>query len=238
MKKQENSRDLVVDFKKYLVELHRDGVDYLPAGEEPAPAESVGVSLLASLRELKRRGEGLSGCRKCSLASGRENVVFGEGGFRKKVMLIGEGPGETEDRQGRPFVGRAGRLLDKILMSIGLTREDVYITNIVKCRPPGNRDPRPDEILACWAHLEDQIEALRPRAIVSLGSPATRTLLESRKGISQLRERVHDYQGIPLIATYHPAYLLRSYTVENRRRVWEDVKRLQKLLQEEDPPEE
>ena len=242
-KKQERYQDLLSDFRKYLVDLQEDGVNFLPAEEinlkvSAAPStvasaladDEGGDSLLSVLRYLKEKGSEIKGCQKCPLARGRKKVVFGEGGFKKRVMFIGEGPGETEDLQGRPFVGRAGKLLDKILLSVGLTREDVYITNIVKCRPPGNRDPAAEEVIACWPYLEEQIQQLRPRVIVALGAPASRTLLESNRGISELRGKIHDFQGIPLLATYHPAYLLRAYTIENRRRVWSDVQKLRDFL--------
>jgi len=172
-------------------------------------------------------------CLRCGLGKTRNKAVFGEGEIKRGVMFIGEGPGANEDIQGRPFVGRAGKLLDKILASIGLKRKDVFITNIIKCRPPGNRDPKPDEVIACWPYLEEQIELLKPRVIVTLGSPASKTLLETSQGISRLRGRIHDYQGIPLIPTYHPAYLLRTYTLENRKKVWEDMKLLKNFLEGE-----
>lgn len=169
-------------------------------------------------------------CRKCPLAKTRKNVVPGEGGNRKRVLFIGEGPGADEDRSGRPFVGRSGQLLDKILASVSLAREDIFITNIVKCRPPGNRDPEPAEVIACWPFLETQIKLLRPRLIVTLGLPATRTLLESTESLGRLRGRFHDYRGIPLLPTYHPAYILRAYTIENRKKAWEDIKMVRDFI--------
>ena len=146
------------------------------------------------------------------------------------MLFIGEGPGREEDLSGRPFVGRSGKLLDKILASISLGREDIYITNIVKCRPPGNRDPEPAEVIACWPYLETQIRLLRPRLIVTLGLPAARTLLESTDSLGRLRGRFHEYKGIPLLATYHPAYILRTYTVENRKKAWADIKMVRDFL--------
>ena len=146
-------------------------------------------------------------------------------------MFVGEGPGEQEDLSGRPFVGRAGKLLDKMIAAIGLSRDDVYITNIVKCRPPGNRDPKPEEVVACWPYLEKQIAVLSPRVLVALGSPAAKTLLDTDQGISRLRGKVHDFEGTPLIATYHPAFLLRAYTVENRTKAWEDMKLVRETME-------
>jgi DNA polymerase len=139
-------------------------------------------------------------------------------------MFIGEGPGADEDLQGEPFVGRAGKKLDEMIAAIGLSRPDVYIANVVKCRPPQNRDPERDEIETCSPFLVRQIEAIRPRVIVTLGAPATRTLLGTRIGITKLRGEWQEYRGIPVMPTFHPAYLLRVYTPENRRRVWEDLK--------------
>lgn len=172
----------------------------------------------------------VQGCRKCPLAATRQKTVLGEGGNRQRVLFIGEGPGKEEDLSGRPFVGRSGQLFDKILASVSLTREDIYITNIIKCRPPGNRDPESAEVVACWPYLETQIELLRPRLIVTLGLPAVRTLLESTESLGRLRGRFHDYRGIPLLATYHPAYILRSYTAENRKKAWDDIKMVRDFL--------
>jgi DNA polymerase len=147
-------------------------------------------------------------------------------------MFIGEAPGADEDAQGRPFVGRAGQLLDKIICACGLKREDVFIGNILKCRPPGNRDPREEEIFNCLPYLQRQIEAIGPEVIVALGAHAAKTLLETDKSIGQLRGRFHEYSvgigrpPIKLMATYHPAYILRNYTPETRGRVWEDMKKV------------
>jgi len=147
-------------------------------------------------------------------------------------MFVGEAPGADEDAQGRPFVGRAGQLLDRIIAAMGLQRSDVYIANILKCRPPENRDPRAEEIVSCLPYLQRQIELIRPEIIVALGAHAARTLLDTTKSIGQLRGRFHEYYPgfgqppIKLMATYHPAYLLRNYSQENRRRVWEDMKKV------------
>ena len=139
-------------------------------------------------------------------------------------MFVGEGPGADEDRKGEPFVGRAGKKLDEMIASIGLSRDEVYIANIVKCRPPNNRDPERDEIETCVPYLIRQIEAIAPKAIVALGSPAAKTLLGTRTGITRLRGQWHEFRGIPVMPTFHPAYLLRAYTRENRIKVWEDLK--------------
>lgn len=174
-------------------------------------------------------------CRKCPLGSLRTNAVPGEGNPNARIMFVGEGPGADEDAQGQPFVGRAGKLLDKIIAAMGLKRSDVFIANILKCRPPNNRDPRPDEIINCFPYLQRQIEIINPEIIVALGAPAAKTLLNTNKPIGQLRGLFHEYYAglgrapIKLMPTYHTAYLLRSYTHENRQRVWEDM---QKVLAE------
>ncbi|MFZ2444760.1 MAG: uracil-DNA glycosylase family protein [Syntrophobacteraceae bacterium] len=173
-------------------------------------------------------GRSLSGCSRCRLHTGRTNLVFGEGSVRGGVVFVGEGPGFDEDRQGRPFVGRAGRLLDKMIQAMGYARSDVYICNVVKCRPPENRTPLPDEIAACSPFLIKQIEALKPRVICALGACASHSLLQSQKAISQLRGKTHLWRGIPLICTYHPAYLLRNPA--QKAATWQDLKQVLKLL--------
>jgi uracil-DNA glycosylase family 4 len=168
--------------------------------------------------------EDLGDCTRCKLHGGRNQIVFGVGNPDARLMFVGEGPGAEEDARGEPFVGRAGKKLDQMIESVGLTRAEVYIANIVKCRPPNNRDPEKDEIETCLPFLKRQIEAIGPRAIVALGSPAAKTLLETRTGITRLRGEWHDFAGIPVMPTFHPAYLLRAYTKENRLKVWEDLK--------------
>ncbi len=203
------------------------------AGEFQEQEDDMAVAQRAG--ELEKLAEEIRHCRKCGLASSRTNAVPGEGNPDARIMFIGEAPGADEDAQGRPFVGRAGQLLDKIIVACGLKRSDVYIGNILKCRPPGNRDPRADEIIACLPYLQRQIELIKPEIIVALGAHAARTLLDTTKSIGQLRGQFHEYYAglgqmpVKLMATYHPAYLLRSYSPENRRKVWEDM---QKVLTE------
>lgn len=181
---------------------------------------------------LLRLREHIGDCQRCALGATRTTLVFGVGDPRARLLFVGEAPGRNEDLKGEPFVGAAGRLLDELLASIGFTRDDVYIANILKCRPPENRDPRPDEIVSCLPFLQRQIEILNPEVIVALGAHAARTLLNTNQGIGQLRGEFQEYCNgigrppIKLIATYHPAYLLRSYTPDNRRRVWEDMKKV------------
>ena len=166
----------------------------------------------------------LGDCQRCGLHEGRSKIVFGDGHANAGLMFIGEGPGEHEDRQGLPFVGRAGELLTQMIeKGIGLPRRDVYICNIVKCRPPRNRNPLPPEVSACRPFLDGQIRAVAPRVIVTLGKPAASLLLDREVAITRLRGSWQEYQGIPLMPTLHPAYLLRKYTPENRRAVWQDL---------------
>jgi uracil-DNA glycosylase len=205
-----------------------------PAGESPTrpAADAPGLTADSALfgpaptgceqfQTLDALGEFVRGCTRCRLAEGRNRVVFGSGSPFAELMLVGEGPGAEEDRQGLPFVGPAGELLTKILAAIGLERDAVYITNVVKCRPPGNRDPLPDEAGACRGYLERQIDLVRPRVIVALGRVAAQTLLASELPLGRLRGRWHTVRGVPTRATYHPAALLRNASW--KRPTWEDM---------------
>jgi DNA polymerase len=158
--------------------------------------------------------------------------VFGEGNAEARVVFVGEGPGAEEDRTGRPFVGRAGELLNKIIASVGWRREDVYICNVVKCRPPGNREPQMEEVASCRPFLERQLRSIHPKVIVTLGKPATSTLLGRTVAITKMRGIWHEWEGIPLMPTYHPAYLLRSYTRETRQAVWDDLRAVRDRVEE------
>ncbi|BBO81756.1 hypothetical protein DSCO28_23220 [Desulfosarcina ovata subsp. sediminis] len=170
----------------------------------------------------------LGECTRCPLSRGRSHIVFGEGDPRARLVFVGEGPGFEEDRCGHPFVGPAGQLLTKIIAAMKLSRETVYIANIVKCRPPGNRNPEPDEIRCCLPFLKRQLAAIGPQAICTLGGVAAQTLLESKTPISRLRGRFHEFMGIPLMPTFHPAFLLRN--PNKKREVWEDVQKIMKTL--------
>jgi len=221
------SRDLV----RYCRDLGwRDPLEVAaPATPPPqtAPGHARPTSGFASLEEL---GQHLQGCTECRLSKGRRKVVFGEGSASSGLMFIGEGPGSEEDRSGRPFVGQAGQLLDGMIQALGLSRESVYIANVVKCRPPGNRDPEDNEMAACAPFLDRQIDLLEPRVIVALGRIAAQRLLATSKPISALRGKWAAYRGIPLLPTFHPAYLLRSPT--EKRAVWDDLKRVREKLRE------
>ena len=170
----------------------------------------------------------IAACRNCFLCQGRIHTVPGEGDPQARLMFVGEGPGQTEDATGRPFVGRAGELLTQIIEAIGLRREAVFIANAVKCRPPQNRKPLPDELAACWPYLERQIELVRPRVLVALGATAAESLLQARKSLAELRGRVHSYRGIPLVVTYHPAALLRNPNW--KKPTWDVVRIARQLL--------
>jgi len=197
-----------------------------PTVQEPVKKEStVAPSPPASSLTLTAVREELGECTRCKLSKGRNAIVFGEGNPEARLVFIGEGPGQEEDQQGRPFVGAAGQLLtDIIVKGMQLKREDVYICNIVKCRPPGNRNPEPDEIEACEPFLIKQLQAIRPQVIVALGNVAVKTLLKTKAGITSLRGTWQTYQGIPLMPTFHPAYLLR--TPGDKKLVWEDIKKV------------
>jgi DNA polymerase len=170
----------------------------------------------------------MAGCQRCGLGKTRHNLVFGDGSHQAQVVFVGEAPGADEDEQGLPFVGRAGQLLTKIIEAMGLTRKDVYICNILKCRPPQNRNPLPDEISACEPFLKKQLQIISPRIICALGTFAAKTLLKTEVPITLLRGRFHSYEGIALMPTYHPAYLLRNPAA--KKLVWEDVQLIMKEL--------
>ncbi|MEM7350003.1 MAG: uracil-DNA glycosylase family protein [Acidobacteriota bacterium] len=203
-----------------------------PVGTAPAGTSPAGTAPAAAERaaKLETLAEQTQGCTACVLAEGRKKVVFGSGNPDADLMLIGEGPGAEEDRQGLPFVGPAGELLTKILKAIDLGRDEVYIANVVKCRPPQNRDPERDEVAACRGYLEQQIDFVQPRVIVALGRVAAQALLGTTDALGRLRGRWHDVRGVPTRATYHPAALLRYTTY--KRPTWEDMQIVRDRLRE------
>ncbi len=226
MKDQKARKEIIRDVHGYLSYLKEIGITDIPASPTSSePGSRVSVRTLEDIRK------DFGACRKCRLHQTRHSLVFGEGSEKAKLMIIGEGPGHDEDVQGRPFVGRAGQLLTKILQSIQLAREEVYITNIVKCRPPQNRNPLPDEIEACHPCLVAQIAAIRPKIICALGTFSAQTLLKTDVKISVLRGRFYDVGGTKVLPTYHPAFLLRN--PERKRDVWEDMKQILKELSTE-----
>jgi len=196
-----------------------------PGARPAAPGAPAREQLRSSLDSLRQK---MAACRRCELHRTRNNVVFGEGSPESELIFIGEGPGRDEDLSGRPFVGRAGALLTKIIEAMGLDRDDVYIANIVKCRPPGNRNPEPDEVLECLPFLEEQVDLIGPKVICSLGNVATQTLTGVRDGITRMRGGSYEYRGILVIPTFHPAACLRNPGI--KKDVWEDIKKVMKVL--------
>ena len=200
-------------------------IGVLPAAPKPSLFEAMDRIPDDSL--LKIRSD-LGECTRCKLHRGRNNIVFGDGNPKAELVFVGEGPGHDEDVQGLPFVGRAGRLLTQMIEAMGLQRKDVYICNVVKCRPPENRTPEKDEISTCSPFLLRQLDAIHPQVIVCLGSVAAQTLLETNRGISHYRGEWLDFRGRKLLATYHPAYLLRNPGAKSE--VWKDLQKVMAVL--------
>jgi uracil-DNA glycosylase len=247
--------DQLADHLRYFQDLGVDGIsrnrmwrvrEEVPrSGAEPAdeptavPIEATGIPVVVSrsaAEALKALRDEIGDCTRCKLHTlGRQQVVFGVGDPNAEIMFVGEGPGADEDEQGIPFVGRAGQLLTKMIEAgMGLRRDEVYIANVVKCRPPGNRNPEPDEIATCELFLFRQIEAVQPKVIVALGKFAAQTLLKVDTPIGRLRGRQYDYRGTTLIPTFHPSFLLRSPGF--KREAWDDLKLALKVLGREAPP--
>jgi uracil-DNA glycosylase family 4 len=237
--------DLGRQLRQHLDSLRAAGVFWLPNQSPAQETASVGegtvqASLFASVgetppqgdseqrrRELTVLAERVSGCRRCSeLVVSRSRTVFGVGPVDVELCFVGEGPGATEDQRGEPFVGEAGQVLDRIIAACGMKRAEVYICNIVKCRPPGNRVPTAQEAGNCREYLDRQLELVRPKFICALGSCAAQNLLDTTQGIGKLRGRFHEYKGIPVMCTYHPAFLLPGRSPHKKREVWEDMKKL------------
>ncbi|GAB7028324.1 uracil-DNA glycosylase [Geotalea toluenoxydans] len=240
MHEAEEARQLVASLCAYLEDLQETGIDGL-AYAEPAPVTGTvrlngsDTSPTASVQAAPVEQENLDQvrldlgeCARCSLSGTRTNLVFGIGNPAARLVFVGEAPGRDEDLQGEPFVGEAGQLLTKIISAMQFRRSDVYICNILKCRPPGNRNPQPEEIEQCQPFLLRQLGAVNPEAIVCLGTFAAQTLLQTKEPISKLRGRFHDYHGIPLMPTFHPAFLLRNPAM--KREVWEDMQKVMRLL--------
>jgi DNA polymerase len=235
-------RKQVADHLRFYSELGVTGVSSDPRWSKPAGAAEARSSAIGdrpsdALHVARSAAEVLAAvktdigpaCTRCKLHSlGRQQVVFGTGNPDAELMFVGEAPGADEDIQGIPFVGRAGQLLTKMIEAINLRRDDVYIANVIKCRPPGNRNPEPDEIAECEPFLFQQIAAINPKVIVALGAFAAKTLLRSEESISRLRGTIYDFRGAKLIPTFHPSFLLRS--PDRKRDAWEDLKRARALL--------
>lgn len=222
------------DIKK-VVRQHKELEDFYTGGfsvKGKAPARAAAKSSQDDGGEMDKLVKEMCECCQCSLGGTRSNCVPGEGNIHAQLVFVGEAPGADEDEQGRPFVGRAGGLLDKIIAAMGLGREDVYICNVLKCRPPDNRDPKPEEIIRCMPFLQRQLDIIKPKIIVALGAHAARTLLNNNMPIGQMRGKFFDYYTssgfgpIKLMPTFHPSYLLRNYSDDNRRLVWEDMQKV------------
>ncbi len=222
--------------REYLQELEESGVDGVPEEQGPG-ARDQGQELQAQTpvlspdpgpRTLETLREQIGDCRRCPLADSRTNLVFGAGNEKARLVFVGEAPGADEDRQGEPFVGEAGQVLTRMIEAMGLTRAQVYICNVLKCRPPANRNPHKDEVVTCTPFLRQQLQIIRPEAIVALGTFAAQTLLESKEPISRLRGTFHKYQGIPLMPTFHPSFLLRNK--ENKQHYWDVWSDLEQVL--------
>jgi DNA polymerase len=220
----ETMNELISDLKTYLKYLKGMGIVSFPISK--INSEKTTRSEILTLAEVR---EELGDCKRCKLHRTRKTIVFGEGNQKATLMFIGEGPGYDEDVQGKPFVGRAGQLLTKIIESINRSREEVYIANIIKCRPPQNRNPEPDEIQSCYPFLMKQIRVIQPNIICALGTFSAQTLLQTDAKITALRGKLYDLEGIKVIPTYHPAFLLRN--PEKKRDVWEDMKKIAELIQ-------
>jgi uracil-DNA glycosylase len=239
--------NLVRQVQGHLQSLREAGVEWLPAAkpagessslpgqpasatlfaEEASPPAAPAASLQDRRVSLQMLAEEVSKCMRCpELAATRTQTVFADGSVGAEICFIGEAPGADEDAQGLPFVGAAGQLLNKIIVACGFKREEVYICNILKCRPPGNRTPLPNEAANCRGHLEHQIDLVAPKFIVALGGCAAQNLLNTTAPIGKLRGRFHEFRGIPVLVTYHPAYLLPHRSPEKKRDVWEDMKML------------
>ena len=237
-------REQLTEHLVFFEQLGADGVSRDPrwrrrakvAGGSVQPARSgeaaqaVGADPEMVPDTLEQIRSDLGECTRCKLHGGRTTLVFGAGSPDADLVFVGEAPGRDEDQQGVPFVGRAGQLLTKIIESIGLTRDEVYIANVIKCRPPNNRNPELDEVQTCEPFLFRQLDVIRPKVVVALGAFAVRTLLGSDQAISRLRGQVHDFRGAKLVPTFHPAFLLRS--PDRKRDVWDDMKKVRTLLAE------
>ena len=214
---------------RFLATLTALGPAPRPASAGTPVAAAAAADSLEATGNLEQLRGFLGDCQRCKLAGTRTKIVFGQGSPQARLMFVGEAPGRDEDEQGLAFVGRAGQLLTKIIEAIDLTRDDVFIANVLKCRPPKNRNPEPDEIEACQPFLERQIQLIRPLVLVGLGKFAGQWLLKTAEPISRIRGRVGDYDGIHVMPTYHPAYLLRNPSA--KKDVWEDMKIVRDLLQ-------
>lgn len=214
--------------KANINELKESGMTYIPRFGQEREQMVNNVAINSSIQTLENLRNEIGDCKRCKLCEGRTNIVFGVGDEKARLVFVGEGPGANEDEQGEPFVGRAGQLLTKMIVAMGLSREQVYICNVVKCRPPENRDPEPDEIASCEPFLKQQLAIIKPQIVVGLGRYACQTLLKTTTTMSKLRGVWHEYDGIKFMPTFHPAYLLRNPPA--KKEVWEDLQAVMKEL--------
>jgi len=235
---QEKFRAIVNDLTNYIQNQYMMGTESLSASEMKEIGGKIetlmekvskGKSFSADFCTLEKVCQELGDCNRCGLCTSRKNIVFGEGSSDASLLFVGEAPGREEDLVGKPFVGEAGKLLTRIIEAIDLSRKDVYITNVLKCRPPRNRDPQPEEIKTCLPFLKKQLRIIRPRIICALGRFAAQTLLETNEKISSLRGNIYEFQNCKVVPTFHPASLLRN--PQWKRPVWEDMQLIQKLLE-------
>jgi uracil-DNA glycosylase len=237
MTEYNEAQNLIASLKVYLEELQESGVDALPlAAPGPFPAGSpandeIAVAAAGMRETMEEIRAELGECNRCQLGRTRTNLVFGIGNPHARLVFVDEAPGRDEDLQGEPFVGEAGQLLTKIINAMGFQRSEIYICNVLKCRPPNNRNPLPSEIEQCHPFMLRQVKSIGPEVVVALGTFAAQTLLQTKEPISKLRGRFHDYHGIPLMPTFHPAFLLRNAAM--KREVWEDMQQVMKLLGKE-----
>ncbi len=224
-------QELVEGLTEWLHYQQRLGWRGLPPepAAAPTPDRAPKSEKIPTLEEIRQE---MGRCRRCKLYPGAKNLVFGDGSPSARLMFIGEAPGAEEDLQGKPFVGAAGQLLNNLLNKLGLHREEVYITNVVKSRPPGNRDPEPDEIAACLPFLKMQIAAIKPKVIVTLGKIATQTMLDTKEPITKLRGQWQRYEQIRVMPTFHPSYLLRF--LKERIKTWEDMQQVMEYLAQDE----
>jgi DNA polymerase len=240
---------LAASLTAYLEDLQESGLDGIPAEMLTVPGADTPLQRASSTEQdkegamsdqlnaadkhetLEQIRKNLGACQRCKLGATRKNLVFGAGNPKARLVFVGEGPGADEDAQGEPFVGDAGKMLNRIIAAMELKREDVYICNVVKCRPPQNRSPELDEVSTCSPFLLRQLQAIRPEVIVALGSSAAQSLLQTKVPISKLRGKFHDFHGMPLMPTYHPSYLLRSGgNSDSFWSVWDDMTQVLQLL--------
>jgi uracil-DNA glycosylase len=220
--------DVLKDVKKILEYYQALGFDSLPLSLKALPAANIGTAISGNEKLLNLREE-IGDCHRCKLSKGRKNIVFGTGNADARIMFIGEAPGKDEDIQGLPFVGEAGMLLTKLIEKMGFKRDEVYIANIIKCRPPMNRDPEEDEILSCRGFLDKQIDVIAPEFIITLGRIALMTLLNNSKiRITAARGNFFEYKGVPVMPTFHPAYLLRN--PKDKWLTWADVQKVMERM--------